>query len=290
MTSNLNNLIADLETDRSLFEPDQLRRRLEILDVLDAHFEMLDVESLLAATDRTPILARANLLRNKLESANAVIYNAIRDQVRQRASPSQLLQWIERCSDNGQTQPGLGYDHLDELISGVLQAREPEIESLGLPPEMVFYQPTPARHILQLIRLSGVSASSTLVDLGSGLGHVPILASILTGAQCIGIETEQAYIASARECARSLHLKHVTFLHQNATEATLAGGTVFYLYTPFTGAALKTVLQKLQKESIERPIAICTLGPCTPTVAMETWLRTSSDPDPNRIICFRPTL
>src|SRR5579863_451361 len=182
VTSDLNNLITRFESDPSLFEPDRLRKRLEILDTLDANFASHDAD----ATDRTRILARADLLRNKLESANAIIYNSIRNQVKRGAPPSGLRLWIERCGNNGTPQPGLGYDHLDELISGVLQASEPEIEQPCLSPEMVFYQPTPARHILQLIRLSALSASDTLVDLGSGLGHVPILASILTGAHCIG--------------------------------------------------------------------------------------------------------
>jgi trans-aconitate methyltransferase len=152
---------------------------------------------------------------------------------------------------------------------------------------MVFYQPTPARHILRFIQLSALSASDALVDLGSGLGHVSILASILTGAQCIGIEAEQAYVETARECARSLQLKRVTFVRQNAIEADLAAGTVFYLYTPFTGETLKTMLGRLQKESGERPITICTLGPCTSNVAREPWLSTSSQPDPDQITCFR---
>ena len=286
MTSDPEILIAQVEADSSPFEPDQLRKRLEILDALDANFGSLDT----AATDRTRMFARANLLRNKLESANAVIYNSIRSQIKQGAPPSRLRQWIERCGDKKTIQPGLGYDHVDELISGVLQTREPTIEPLRQLPEMVFYQPTPARHILQLIRISALSASDTLVDLGSGLGHIPILASILAGAQCIGVEAEEAYVASARECARSLHLNRVTFVHQNATDANLAGGTVFYLYTPFTGGTLKTVLRKLQKESTERLITICTLGPCTSTVAMEPWLNASSAPDPNQITCFGTTL
>ena len=154
---------------------------------------------------------------------------------------------------------------------------------------MVFYQPTPARHILQLIRLSGLTESDTLIDLGSGLGHVPILASILTGAQCIGIEAEEAYINSARDCARNLHLDRVTFIHQNATDANLTTGTVFYLYTPFTGNTLKTVLQKLHNLSKERIITISTLGPCTSTVAAQSWLAPLTIPDPNQITIFRST-
>ena len=76
---------------------------------------------------------------------------------------------------------------------------------------------------------------------------MPILASILTGARCIGVEAEEAYVVSARECARGLHLSGVTFIHQNASDVNLAGGTVFYLYTPFTGSTMNTVLRKLQK-------------------------------------------
>jgi hypothetical protein len=288
MTSDPDNLILQLEADASLFEPDQLRKRMEALDALDAHFPDPDVETSLAATDRTHILARANLLRRNLESANAVIFNSIREQIQQNDAPSQLLRWIEQCSDNEESPcPGLGYDHLDELISGVLQSSEPKTAPLRRPPEMVFYQPTPARHILQLIRLSALSAADTLIDLGSGLGHVPILASILTGAMCIGIEAEQAYVASARECAEALHLNRVTFLHQNATDANLADGTVFYLYTPFTGATLKMVLQHLQKERRERIITICTLGPCTQTVVAEPWLTANMCPDPDQITLFR---
>ena len=38
MISDLNSLIAHLEADPSLFEPSQLRKRIETLDALDAHF------------------------------------------------------------------------------------------------------------------------------------------------------------------------------------------------------------------------------------------------------------
>ena len=278
MTSALDKLIAQLEDDPSLFDPRHLRKRIETLDALDTFNEFPD----------TNILARASLLRTKLETANAAIYNSIRDQIRQGETPSQLLHWIDQCSGNENTpHPGLAYDALDELISGVLEARDPDIAPLRLP-EMVFYQPTPARHILQLIRFSALSPSDTLIDLGSGLGHVPILASILTGAACIGIEAEPAYVESARACARDLHLNRVTFIHQNATDANLAGGTVFYLYTPFTGTTLKTVLKKLHTVSTERVITIFTLGPCTPTVAAESWLAPVTIPDPNQITLFRP--
>ena len=78
-----------------------------------------------------------------------------------------------------------------------------------------------------------------------------------------------------------------TFIHQSAAEAKLTPGTVFYLYTPFTGNTLNTVLRKLHNVSKERIITICTLGPCTLDVAEEPWLTATSYPDPDQITTFR---
>ncbi len=287
MTTELDNLIAHFEADASLFDPDQLRQRMEVLDELDAHFGEADGTALMAASGPARIVERATVLRGRLESANAAIYRSIRDQIRNGLPPSELLRWVKLCGDQQNAPaPGLGYDYLDELISGVLQLREP-YNAPQPEPEMVFYQPTPARHIFQMIQISGLSGSDTLIDLGSGLGHVPILAAILTGAHSIGIEIEPAYVASARDCTRNLGLDRVTFIRQCAGDADLSTGTVFYLYTPFTGNTLKMVLRRLQRESTHRAITVCTLGPCTLTLAEKPWLRTNAQPDPNQITVFR---
>jgi predicted RNA methylase len=109
----------------------------------------------------------------------------------------------------------MGYGHLDDLLSGVLQLEEP---AWPTPPnqEMVSYQPTPARHIFHLLRVTELSAADVLVDLGSGLGHVALLVSICIQARSIGVELEAAYIESARQCAHGLNLNNVTFLKQDA--------------------------------------------------------------------------
>jgi hypothetical protein len=51
---------------------------------------------------------------------------------------------------------------------------------------------TPVRHILRLIAAGALSEADVFVDLGSGLGHVPLLASRLTGVRSFGIEVEAA--------------------------------------------------------------------------------------------------
>jgi len=97
---------------------------------------------------------------------------------------------------------------------------------------------------------------------------------------------QAAYVASARECAQSLHLSRVQFIPQDAREADRSSGTVFYLYSPFNGSILADVLSTLRMESTRRSINICSLGPCTRKVANETWLKATALPDMERITVF----
>jgi Histone methylation protein DOT1 len=284
----LQSFLCDLEANSSLFQPEQLRERLIALDDLDAGFGGIDSEDSTTSTD-SRIHKRARALRTRLEAANAELYQSVRFDIVRGGRPRVLLHWLQNSASQNESQIplcGLGFDCRDELLSGVLQLREPSEPNLQLPPEMVFYQPTPVRHILHLIAATGLAEDDVFVDLGSGLGHVPLLVSMVTGAQSLGIEVQAAYVASARECAQSLHLRRVHFIPQDAREADLSGGTVFYLYSPFSGSILTDVLGALRMVGARRSIKICSLGPCTRTVANERWLKASSVPDTGRITVF----
>ena len=275
------------EDDHCLFEEEQLQQRLIALDRLDAKFGGLDSEAFAEGTS-SRIRSRAQALRTRLEAANAELFRALRSEIIRRGQPGILLQWLRNpLSHNGSTSPlpGPGFDWRDELVSGILQFKEPSEPDLYRP-DMVPYQPTPARHILHLIASSLLSKDDIFVDLGSGLGHVPLLVSMLAGIRSVGIEVQPAYVASARQCAESLRLSLVRFAAEDARATDLSGGTVFYLYSPFKGSMLTNVLNSLRKESMRRSIKICSLGPCTSTVANETWLQTSSLPGTGRIAVF----
>ncbi|WP_263354612.1 methyltransferase domain-containing protein [Acidicapsa acidisoli] len=289
-TRDLRHFLIELEADRSLLEPDQFRRRMDALDDLETLFGGLDLPAF--GNNSFPALThrRANVIRNQLEGVNSDIYRSIRFELMRGARPEILFRWFQTsASCDGATcpTPGLAYDYQDELLSGILQLREPEKSHIYPGPEMMFYQPTPVRHILRLLSASALSETDILVDLGSGLGHVPLLASILTGARSFGIEVEGSYVASARECAQNLCLSRVQFVEQDAQAADLSKGTVFYLYSPFTGSILTNVLDKLRNESAARPIRICTLGPCASIVAKEPWLKASTLPDGEKITLFQ---
>lgn len=277
---------AELDRDPSLFHPRQLVRRLALLDELDAAFGDI---SALPSSAHPPAIRRAAALRDRLEAANAEICQSVRSRIRSRGHSSALQQWLQPSAAErkaGRPFPGLGFDARDDIVSAVLPLREPRESPFAPAPEMAPWQPTPVRHILDCIALTRPSASDLLVDLGSGLGHVPMLVSILTGIPTLGIERQPDFVASAQECARSLGLGAVRFIAADARHADLSAGTLFYLYSPFRGSLLSEVLRALQKQSVARPITIASLGPCTRNLAREDWLQPSVTPDPERITVF----
>ena len=290
MISALRTLTRELEVDRSLGELDRFRERIEALDRLDTYPLDWEFSALDSASIEAGLYRRARALYAKLEATNLKLYDTFRDEIQRGADPNKLLQWTVktgRVGDAIRLAGGESYDYLDELVSGILRFAKPDARIVRLPAEMVAYQPTPARHIFDLVARTQLTTRDVLIDLGSGLGHVPLLASICTGARSIGIEVEAAYVNCARQSAYELNLNNVTFLQQDAREADLSSGTVFYLYTPFRGTILRTVLNLLRREALRREIRVCTFGPCTPTVGEERWLEPVETREAGQIAVFR---
>ena len=283
LLEEIEDLLARFEASPSLLEPSQLRDRYDALDRLDALLGDANASSPTPSAADAELLRRAQLLRQRLEASNDQLCRAMRTGIQQGSPPVLLTRLL---NENVSPAPGLSFDFLDELLAGILQLEQPDPPPAHPPDGMVFYQPTPARHIFHLLRLTALTAADVLIDLGCGLGHVPLLTSICTGACGIGIEREAAYVALARRCAEQLKLDRVTFCQQDARDADLSTGTVFYLYTPFTGSILSSVLHRLQQESRSRPIRIGTFGPCTETIANEKWLQSETRPDPDHITVF----
>ena len=278
MTSALQYLVADLEQDRSLCEPSRLRDRVEALD----HLETYLIDDQLPVFSDKSINDRARTIYDKLEAVNRKLYREIRGGIQRGEGCVSLLKWVNESS----SVEGEGYDYLDDLISGILQFEIPDTVKIELTTEMVPYQPTPARHVFDMITRTALTDRDVLVDLGSGLGHVPLLVSICTDARCFGIELETTYVKCAQKTAQTLNLSNVTFIQQDARVADLSGGTVFYLYTPFIGTILRAVLDSLQQQAVSREIRVCTFGPCTPVVAKEPWLKSDRTPKVDRIAVF----
>ena len=154
-------------------------------------------------------------------------------------------------------------------------------QTRDLEPEMVYYQKTPARVVFELVEKSHFSGNDVFFDLGSGLGQAAILVNLLAGVTVKGIEFEPAFCDYARECAAELNLSDVTFINADARKADYSEGTVFFMYTPFSGEILHDVLNRLRKEALLRKIRIITYGPCTEQVALQSWLHPEGPKDDN---------
>jgi hypothetical protein len=289
MSRSPHDIVSDLEQDRSLREPDRLRERSEALDRLE-NWRLCGLPSHLEPAVEVGLRDRIEALCADLESIDGQLYQSIRQDIQHGAGARRLIEWAYATgpdhAEGGRTA-GDSYDYRDALISGVLQIDEPEIPLAGLAAEMVFYQPTPARHIFDMVARTALDERDVLIDLGSGLGQVPLLAAICTGARCIGIEWEAAHVECARRCAHALNLDRVTFVQGDVREADLSAGTVFYLYTPFEGTMVRDVLDMLRAEAATREIRICTLGPCTATMAQERWLQVVGPWEIHRPAVFR---
>ena len=270
-------LLQEVEESKHLLQPQQVTLRLKILDKLDVLWVDCDPTDVKSSPDHD-FIADAKLLRRELEAANQLLFRAVRRQIAQPGHSGDLDGWLAQIANGSGARkplPGLSFDLLDEIISDTFQFREPGSAGLLSSGEMTPYQPTPVRHILDLIAKCQFSSDDVFVDLGSGLGHVPILIAVQSGIRTIGVEVQTNHAASARESVQRLNLSRVRIITDDVREVDLSCGTVFYMFTPFVGSMLMDVMEQIRTYSLARQIKICSLGPCTRVLQDQTWLKAS---------------
>jgi SAM-dependent methyltransferase len=147
----------------------------------------------------------------------------------------------------------------DAWIDELLGFEEPPPDIPDLPRGSVPYLPSSVEEILAMVREAPVEPDDELVDLGSGLGRVVILAHLLSGARARGVEIQEPLVRSARARCAELALAAVSFVHADAAEAEL-DGSIFFLYAPFNGETLARVLRRLEEVARRRPIVLCAAG------------------------------
>ncbi len=106
----------------------------------------------------------------------------LREQIKSRRYKPQELKLALTRYAGPPGKPG-GYDTLDTLVGKLLGFGAQPKERAAREPEMVAYQPTPARAILDLIKRAKLRPNDIFIDLGSGLGQkVAILVALWSGA------------------------------------------------------------------------------------------------------------
>jgi hypothetical protein len=270
-------LIAKSE---ALYEEANFNDRVEAIDFIE--FNIIErIEGLLLTEDQVQELAAlkqyAGMVKNQLEETNKNLFQKLRANIRSgRCTGAELRRQLAEyagCNSTERGQDDICYDSLDVFFSSLLLIEGTPGETKERQPEMVFYQPTPARIVLELIEKASLKKEDVFYDVGSGLGQVSMLVNLLSGVRAKGVEFEPAYCDYARRCAKELNLSRVEFINADAREVDYSDGTVFFMYTPFEGKLLQEVLERLKGESRRRKIRVCTYGSCTLQVSRQSWLK-----------------
>jgi hypothetical protein len=273
--------IEAIEKNSALYEETNFDSRVGAIDYVE--FNIIDrIEGLLHTTNQpeelTTLKQSAERVKRQLEDIDDTLFQRLRADIRGgvctgTALKSLIDEYVGGDSRGARQQDEIGYDSLDVFINGLLLINPVPIETKAREPEMVYYQQTPVRIILELVEKAHLTEQDVFYDLGSGLGQVPILAHLLSGATAKGIEFEPAYCDYARGCAAALNLSRVEFVNADARKADYSDGAAFFMYTPFKGRLLQEMLEKLRRESRQRMIRLFTYGPCTPEVSRQSWLK-----------------
>jgi hypothetical protein len=163
----------------------------------------------------------------------------------------------------------------DVWVDEVLGIDAPPPDAPDLPHGSVPYLPCGVEDIVAMVREVPLREGDELVDLGSGLGRVVVLGHLLSGARAWGVEIQEHLVVGARACTAELALSAVEFHHADAAETAL-DGSVFFLYAPFNGPMLTSVLRRVREVARRRPIVVAAVGL---ELRQERWLaprRTSS--------------
>jgi precorrin-6B methylase 2 len=257
-----------------------MERRMEMIDLIQNEVTEKIEELIEKGEPRDPLKRltyRAEKIAAALEGINEKCCQRIRADIQAGACSGDKFKELVREYFPIDPAPAArldqaGYENLDIFINRITQFGSMAEPSRELEPEMLHYQKTPARIVLEWVEKLQLNKGDVFFDLGSGLGQVVMLVNLLAGIRAVGIEYEPAFCDYALRAAAALHLSGVDFIQADARTADYSGGTIFFMFTPFKGRILQEVLRKLQEESRARKIRIVTYGPCTTEVALQEWL------------------
>lgn len=287
--------IEALSNNILLFEESNFSGRTEAMDDIDFYIiDRIDslVNKLKSHSELAELKQLAENLRSRLEEIDNNLFIHLRSSIRSaNLSGIAFKNAIDKYLANSQflNQDEMGYDNLDLLVNGIFSFRALPDETMERETEMVFFQKTPARIIFELVEKAHFSESDVFYDLGSGLGQVCMLVNLMSGVISKGVEFEPEFCNYARICSAELNLKNVEFINDDARFADYSDGTVFFMYTPFTGGILEDVMNILYIESQKRMIRLFTYGPCTLDIVRINWLSAikNDSRNPNKLNEFR---
>ena len=147
----------------------------------------------------------------------------------------------------------------DAWLDRLWRVEEIPDDEPNLPRGCVPYLPCPVDVIVAALELAEVEAHDVFIDVGAGLGRVVLVARLMTGADCIGIEVQPGLVRAARERCEDLAIAGMSFVEGDALEllADVPRATVFFFYAPFGGRHLERTIAALESHARRHPIRIC---------------------------------
>jgi protein-L-isoaspartate O-methyltransferase len=147
----------------------------------------------------------------------------------------------------------------DHFVEEVLGIAYPPLEEHGEPPEpeLIAYTPSGYDEIVHAFDVTKLGPNDRFLDLGSGMGKAVLLAVLLAGATGVGIERDRALCETAKTSARELAIapsKNLSsknlarFDHGDARTAAFDAADVVFMYLPFTGSVLASVMTRVMAQ------------------------------------------
>lgn len=141
----------------------------------------------------------------------------------------------------------------DQFVEEVLGIAYPPLEEPILAPDLMTYAPSGYDEIVHAFDVSQLGPSDRFLDLGAGLGKVVMLAALLTGAKSVGVERDGVLCELGEAARRELGLGGVQLRRGDAREVRRAEADVVFMYLPFSGEVLATVMARLLADAAAAP-------------------------------------
>jgi len=180
----------------------------------------------------------------------------------------------QRLRQSLEEMPGNARDAWLDAVLGVGELGP----DAALPQGCVPYLPCPVDVVLRAVDEARVTRQDTFVDIGSGVGRVAALVHFLTGAQVVGVEIQPELARRSRAIFERLNASRFTVIEGDAAEllSVVPGGTVYFLYCPFSGARLERVIDGLGEVAQKRDLRLCAVH--LPAIS-RPWLELTSSGD-----------
>ena len=119
----------------------------------------------------------------------------------------------------------------------------------------VAYQGAAYRNTRRIVRVLDPGGNDCFYDIGSGMGRVVCIFARRPLCRVIGIDFDPSLCAAARENAARLRKKQapIDIRCEDAANADLREGTLYFLHNPFGIGTLRDFLDNLENSSVREP-------------------------------------